>query len=65
MSRKIGIDQNSQQRIISGARVAFDPRTTAEVCDTRSARNGVADEQWLRKEIWEARQRSQRNEAAE
>jgi hypothetical protein len=65
MSRKIGIDQNSQQRIISGARVAFDPRTTAEVCDTRSAKNGVADEQWLRKAAWEDRERNKRRVAAE
>lgn len=44
MARKaIGIGENVQQRIISGARVAFDPRTTAEVCDTRSPRNGKGD----------------------
>lgn len=64
MSRKIGINANSQQRIISGARVAFDTRTTAEVCDTRSPRNGVADEAVYRKMLWQGRQSAHR-EAAE
>lgn len=64
MARKIGIDQHSEQRTISGARVAFDLRTTAEVCDTRSPKNGIADGKWLRKQIWEERQRDKR-EAAE
>ena len=65
MSRKLGINQNSEQRIISGARVAFDPRTTAEVCDTRSPRNGVADEAIYRKMAWQERQRAGEREAAE
>lgn len=67
MARKIGIDMNCEQRIISGARVAFDPRTTEEVCDTRSPKNGVADGKWLRKQIWEERQREkhQTRQAAE
>jgi len=36
---KIGIRQWVEQRIISGARVAFDPRTTAEVDSTRDPQN--------------------------
>ncbi|VIO73870.1 hypothetical protein CI41S_39790 [Bradyrhizobium ivorense] len=36
---RIGIDQNSEQRVISGARVAFDRRTTAEVDATRDPAN--------------------------
>lgn len=63
--RAIGINQNSVQRFISGARVAFDTRTTAEVCDTRSPRNGVADEAFMRKQLWEQRQRDEQREAAE
>jgi hypothetical protein len=65
MARKIGINQNSIQMLISGARVAFDTRTTAEVCDTRSARNGVAEEAFMRKMHWEQRQREETREAAE
>lgn len=39
MAQRIGIDEHSEQRIISGARVAFDPRTTAEVEATRDMTN--------------------------
>ena len=63
MSRKVGINANTERRIIGGARVAFDTRTTAEVCDTRSPRNGVADEEMIRKMHWQDRQRPR--EAAE
>jgi hypothetical protein len=31
MAKRTGIEQNTVQKIVSGARVAFDPRTTAEV----------------------------------
>lgn len=39
MAQRIGIDQNSVQKIVSGARVAFDPRTTAEVEKSRDPAN--------------------------
>ena len=39
MAHRIGIDQNSVQRIVSGARVAFDTRTTEEVEKTRDPAN--------------------------
>lgn len=39
MSKRIGIDQNSVQKIVSGVRVAFDPRTTSEVEGTRDPAN--------------------------
>jgi hypothetical protein len=66
MAKKlIGIRQNTFQRIASGARVAFDPRSTAEVCDTRDPENYKAREEYMRKKIWEERQRDQRREAAE
>jgi hypothetical protein len=41
MAKRIGIDANSEQRIISGARVAFDTRITAEVDGTRDMTNRV------------------------
>jgi hypothetical protein len=33
---RIGIDQHTEQRTVSGCRVAFDTRTTAEANATRS-----------------------------
>ncbi len=39
MSEPTGISQNVQQRIISGARVAFDPRSTAKAHATRDYTN--------------------------
>lgn len=57
MAKRIGIDQNSEQRIISGARVAFDKRITAEVDDTRDPTNRRALEQPMREAAWRDRQR--------
>jgi hypothetical protein len=66
MSRQlIGIRQNAIQVHISGARVAFDPRTTEEVEKTRDPKNYKADEAMWRKEQWQERQRDKRREAAE
>lgn len=44
MSRKIGITNNTQARIISGAKVLFDFRRTEEVNDTRDPTNRVSGE---------------------
>lgn len=57
----VGIRQNAIQVFISGARVAFDPRTTEEVEKSRDPKNYRNEEKWLRKKIWQSRQR----EAAE
>lgn len=69
MAKKlIGIRQNTIQVFISGARVAFDGRTTAEVCDTIDPSNYRAMEEPMRKRDWEIRQaeeRSRRRQAAE
>lgn len=63
MARKVGIRQNTIQAWIGGCRVAFDPRTTAEVCDTRDDKNYKALEQWMRKADWEDRQAEKRKQA--
>jgi hypothetical protein len=47
-----------QQRIISGARVAFDPRTTEEAHATRDMTNRKALEQPMRRAEWLDRQRN-------
>jgi hypothetical protein len=60
MAQKIGIRQNVIQRFISGARVAFDPRTTAEVISTRDSNNYKANEKPLRTAQWELRQAEDR-----
>jgi len=69
MARKlIGIRQNTFQAVISGARVPFDPRTTAEVADTRDPENYKALEQPARKARWDIRRQvksAARLEAAE
>ena len=66
MAKKlIGIRQNTIQVHISGARVAFDPRTTEEVCDTRDPENYKAAEERMRKAVWQERQRAKQREAAE
>lgn len=49
MSRKIGIRENARQVIISGCRVAFDPRGTQEADNTRDPKNYKAAEQFTRK----------------
>lgn len=60
MAQRIGIDQHTQQRIISGARVAFDTRVTAEVADTRDMTNRKSLEQPMRAAAWRDRQREMR-----
>lgn len=62
MGKRIGIEQNTEQRVISGARVAFDLRTTAEANDTRSPKNLRAEERSLRKYLWEVRQAAKRTD---
>lgn len=64
MARQIGIRQNTIQVVISGARVAFDPRGTAEAHDTRDPKNYKADEKPLRELAWRLRQKHSHNEAA-
>lgn len=44
MSKKIGIADNTQARIISGAKVLFDTRITEEVNDTRDPANRISSE---------------------
>lgn len=61
MAQKIGIDGWVEQRIISGARVAFDPRPTEKVANTRSEKNGIADGKWLRTKLWEEREAEKRS----
>ncbi len=65
MAKQVGIRQNCKQIFISGARVAFDPRITAEVADTRDMTNYKTLEQPRRKRAWEDRQREAQQEAAE
>lgn len=48
MSKKIGIANNTQARIISGAKVLFDFRRTEEVNDTRDPTNRVSTERGYR-----------------
>jgi hypothetical protein len=52
--------ERDRQRFISGARVAFDPRTTAEVISTRDSNNYKANEKPLRTAQWELRQAEDR-----
>lgn len=56
MAQRVGIDDYTEQRIISGARVASDPRTTAEADAIRSPKNRKADEKPLRTAEWRIRQ---------
>jgi hypothetical protein len=44
-----------QRRIVSGARVMFDPRTTAEADKSRDPRNYVTEQAPKRRERWEKR----------
>lgn len=64
MAQRIGIDHHIQQRVISGARVAFDPRLTSEVNDTRDMTNRRTLEAPMRRVMWQDRQREKRAEAA-
>lgn len=59
-----GIRGNALMVMISGAKVLFDPRTTEEVCESRSDKNMKAAEQGFRKAAWEERLREKRREAA-
>lgn len=49
------------RRTISGARVNFDPRTTAEAHYGRDPRNYKAEQQPRRRKAWEARQSSKQD----
>lgn len=53
----MGIRKATIQRRISGCRVAFDPRTTAEAHVDRDERNYKAEEQAMRKADWIERTR--------
>jgi hypothetical protein len=53
-----------ERRTISGARVQFDRRTTAEANANRDMRNYVTEEQPLRRSRWEARKRKEAKAAA-
>jgi hypothetical protein len=64
MSVKIGINANTEQRIISGARVAFDPRTTGEANNTRDPKNRKSAEKPMREAAWRDRQRQHNKDAA-
>jgi hypothetical protein len=68
MAQRIGIRQNAIQVEVSGARVAFDPRTTEQVEKTRDPNNYKADEKEWRKARWQVRQaeeRARQRQAAE
>jgi hypothetical protein len=60
MAGKTGIRGWTQQRLISGARVAFDPRRTEQVDSTRDGNNYKAEEQHERKFRWELKQAQER-----
>lgn len=60
MAQRIGIADHTQQRIIGGARVAFDSRITAEVNDTRDMTNRRTLEQPMREVAWRDRQRAKK-----
>ena len=64
MSQNIGIRQNVLQVVISGARVAFDPRSTEKVCTTRDPENYKAKEKFLRTKAWEEREAAKRSQRA-
>lgn len=60
MAKRVGIRQNAVMKEVSGCKVPFDPRTTAEVCDSRDDKNYKAAEEMARKLLREERQREQR-----
>ena len=64
MAQSIGIRQNAVQRIISGCKVPFDPRTTEEVCSTRDPENYKAKERLFRKMQWQERQKEKHAQRA-
>lgn len=55
-----GIRGHTEQRIISGCRVAFDRRTTEQVCTTRDDKNYMASEKYMREQNWHDRQAAKR-----
>lgn len=57
MAQRIGIRQWTEQRIISGARVAFDPRPTEKVDSTRDGQNYKTLQGPMRKAFWEWKRR--------
>jgi len=64
MAQSIGIRQNAVQRIISGCKVPFDPRTTEEVCSTRDPENYKAKEKLFRTKAWQERENEKRSQRA-
>ena len=64
MAQRIGIRQTTEQRIISGCRVAFDPRKTEEVNPTRDPENYKAREKFYRTQQWEERMKEKRAQRA-
>ena len=61
----VGIRGNAFMAQISGAKVLFDPRTTAEVCESRDDKNYKSAERLFRKQAWEeALREQQRNRVA-
>jgi len=57
-----GIRENTLQVLISGARVAFDLRSTEEVEKSRSPKNFKAAEEPMRKRLWEERVREEQRQ---
>ena len=64
MSKRIGISGHTEQRIISGARVAFDWRTTSEVDATRDPTNRKAGQKMMRIALRQERMRNNHKDAA-
>ena len=64
MAQRIGIRQNTEQRIISGCRVAFDPRKTEDVDPTRDPENYKAREKFYRAQQLEERMREKHAQRA-
>jgi hypothetical protein len=56
-----GIRGHSRQEIISGCRVAFDPRGTKAAHEKRDMRNYKAEEEGMRRRDWEARQSTRKD----
>jgi hypothetical protein len=51
----------TNRRIVSGARVNFDPRTTAEADTSRDPRNYKSEEQpWREKRYWQRKAKGQK-----
>jgi hypothetical protein len=65
MANRIGIKENTTQIEVSGARVAFDARSTKEANETRDPRNFKAEEKSLRTHLWKLREAEKRDRAAD